>query len=100
MWNKEFDIDYSKNELFLIEWLLANGFKDTSWHNDACPSFERGDMRIYLDFEQSLSDVGDFDGWTKYSAYHTIDDVEVNENKPSINTDSLVELMDFVNANK
>ncbi len=39
------------------ERLLALGFADTSWGNDACPSFERDDVSIYVDYaDASLSD--------------------------------------------
>jgi len=27
-----------------------SGFTDTSWHNDACPSFRKGDFLIWVDY--------------------------------------------------
>jgi hypothetical protein len=45
------------------ELTLPDGWGDTSWHNDACPSFEKeikGTVyRIWCDFkDSSLSEVG------------------------------------------
>jgi hypothetical protein len=42
---------------------LPKGWKDTSWHNDACPSFEKevkGTIyRLWCDFKDpSLSEIG------------------------------------------
>ena len=30
--------------------LIAAGFKDTSWHNDTCPSFTRDGLWIFVDY--------------------------------------------------
>tara|TARA_R110000868_G_C10487460_1_gene729876 strand:+ start:170 stop:454 length:285 start_codon:yes stop_codon:yes gene_type:complete len=39
------------------ERLLALGFTDESWGNDACPSFERDGVAIYVDYaDPSLSE--------------------------------------------
>ena len=99
MWNQEFDINYSTDELDFIAWLLAHGFEDTSWHNDACPSFERDNLRIYLDYPKDQSDMGDAEWWTKYAAFHQIEYSEQDETKPAINTNSLVQLMNFLTDN-
>ena len=45
------------------ELTLPDGWVDTSWHNDACPSFEKNikgtTYRVWCDFkDQSLSEVG------------------------------------------
>ena len=45
------------------ELTLPDGWVDTSWHNDACPSFEKNikgtTYRLWCDFkDQSLSEVG------------------------------------------
>jgi hypothetical protein len=45
------------------ERLLALGFDDTSYSNDACPSFERGSVLIYVDYaDDSLSECTNRDG--------------------------------------
>lgn len=33
-----------------IATLMARGFVDTSWHNNACPSFEAMGLRVWIDF--------------------------------------------------
>ena len=45
------------------ELTLPDGWVDTSWHNDACPSFEKNingtTYRVWCDFKDpSLSEVG------------------------------------------
>jgi hypothetical protein len=45
------------------ELTLPSGWVDTSWHNDACPSFEKNingtTYRVWCDFKDpSLSEVG------------------------------------------
>jgi hypothetical protein len=29
------------------------GFVDSSWHNDACPSFTKGDLTVFVDYADS-----------------------------------------------
>ena len=29
--------------------LLARGFIDQSWHNDTCPGFERGQIKVWIE---------------------------------------------------
>ena len=46
------------------ERLLALGFADTSYSNDACPSFERDGIAIYIDYANpSLSEMPTSDGF-------------------------------------
>ena len=49
--------------------LLASDWTDTSWHNDACPSFERGRFTVFVDWPRKE------DRWTcsalRYHAYPT-----------------------------
>lgn len=33
------------------DWLRAFGFEDTSWHNDACPSFTCDVFVLWVDFK-------------------------------------------------
>ena len=33
------------------DWLAAHGFEDTSWHNDACPSFTCDVFVLWVDFK-------------------------------------------------
>lgn len=30
--------------------VIPVGFVDSSWHNDACPSFAKGDLQLYVDY--------------------------------------------------
>jgi len=95
-WQTEFKIKYNAQELRFIDWLLANGFEDTSWHNDACPSFERDNLRVWLDFPQDQSELGDWHGWTKYAAYFQHEYGFPNDDKPRLDTHSLAQLKGFI----
>lgn len=35
---------------FVLDVQLPEGFEDTSWHNNICPSFKRGDVEIFVDY--------------------------------------------------
>src|SRR5262245_26349217 len=35
----------------LLNYLLGNGWTDTSWHNNVCPSFQRGAWWLWVDCE-------------------------------------------------
>ena len=36
------------------------GFVDSSWHNDACPSFTKGDLHLFVDYaDKTLSEWPD-----------------------------------------
>jgi len=38
--------------------VIPDSWTDTSWHNDSCPSFAAGNLRIYIDYEDAeLRDV-------------------------------------------
>ncbi len=35
------------------------GFDDSSWHNDACPSFTKGDLTLFVDYaEPTMRECG------------------------------------------
>lgn len=40
---------------------LHPSFEDSSWHNDACPSFTSTELglRLWIDYPPELSDMGD-----------------------------------------
>ena len=35
---------------FVLDVTLPDGWEDTSWHNDSCPSFEFGKFRLWIDY--------------------------------------------------
>jgi hypothetical protein len=48
--------------------LLALGFADISWHNDTCPSFERGGVIVFVDYiNPDLAEFGDCRGSDRFS---------------------------------
>jgi len=53
------------------ELILPEGWIDTSWHNDACPSFEKvfGDVkfRIYCDYKDM--EARENPSWTRFGVY-------------------------------
>lgn len=51
------DWDAPGHDAEIEAWLLANGFEDTTWHNDICPSFHNDakGLRLWIN-ELDLSD--------------------------------------------
>jgi hypothetical protein len=56
------------------------GFYDSSWHNDACPSITKdlendSYLILYCDYKnQSLSDWADIEDYKRYHLYHQNDE--------------------------
>lgn len=59
--------------------ILNDLWIETSWHNDTMPSFEAPTLglKLWIDFQQSSSEVGDFADWTQYQLlpYDSIEQV-------------------------
>jgi hypothetical protein len=73
---------------------LPTGWVDTSWHNDACPSFQKvfGDVtfRIYCDYKDM--ELRENPSWTRFGVY-----VEDEVNFECIGQfETLEEALDFV----
>ncbi len=51
------DWDAPGHDAEIEAWLIANGFEDTTWHNDICPSFHHDakGLRLWI-YELDLSD--------------------------------------------
>ena len=77
---------------------LPEGWVDVSWHNDACPSFEKafGDVkyRIFCDYKDM--EKRDCPDWTRFGVY-----VEDEVNFECIGQfETLEEALDFVTKEK
>ena len=72
---------------------IPAGWTDTSWHNDACPSFNVGNgMVVFIDFaDSSLKEFED----TKRFTVHADPEVH-NHNDVLMDTDDWSELLAFV----
>jgi len=53
---------------------IPQGFYDSSWHNDACPSYysERDSIRIWINYVDH--DLREHEFGTRFSAYQELDD--------------------------
>lgn len=76
--------------------ILPDGWEDISWHNDACPSFQKvfGDVtfRIFCDFKDP--DLREMHGAMRFVIY-----IEDEVNYVCIGqTDTIKEAIDCVNA--
>jgi hypothetical protein len=40
---------------------IPSHWKDISWHNDVCPSWQAGNMQVFIDFEQQEAREYDID---------------------------------------
>ena len=64
--------------------VLGNGWTDTSWRNDVCPSFERGGFTVFVDFPDAT--MREYDA-PQYRCYHPGGEME---------TDRWSDILDFV----
>lgn len=87
-WKEEFpDFDHMPD--------IPQNWTDVSWHNDSCPSFECGKLRIWVDYQNpDLREVS-----TPYRfGVMTIDDDNGNQ-ESLLDTDDWSEILSFVLAN-
>ncbi len=65
--------------------LIPTEWEDTAWGNDAMYSFEHGDLRIYIDVEDSIHEkselFGDIDP-SKYQRFHVCPSDKYREENP------------------
>lgn len=57
--------------------LLGNGWTDTSYRNDVCPSFEHGEFTVFVDFPDAS--VREYADATRYRVYHPNGEEESND---------------------
>lgn len=79
-WRTEFP-DYPANEMPVI----PTGFNDTSWKNDACPSFSNGKLIIWVDYPNEAD--REVSGFGRYT---------VSGNGPEFSTDSWGAVLKFI----
>ena len=72
---------------------IPQNWEDTSWHNDACPSFNTGKGRVvFVDFSD-LS-LREFDGGKRFTVQA---DPEIHDhNETFLETDDWAEVLSFV----
>lgn len=83
-WKEEFpDFDHMPD--------IPENWTDISWHNDTCPSFECGKLRIFVDYEdESLREFA----CTRFSVINETDDA--TEQMIVLDSDDWSEVLKFV----
>jgi len=71
------------------------GFEDTSWHNDTCPSFKRGQLLTWIDWPDPR-EREDFDG-CRFIVCRLDDEGCLTEGAAALETDDWSEVLAFVN---
>lgn len=72
---------------------LPEGFEDTSWHNDACPSFEAKGVRVWVDFKNPEDRESDA---SKRFAIVPLS-VDANDHEPLLTTDDWTGVVAYLN---
>lgn len=80
------------------------GFVDTSWHNDACPSFTSDEigLTIWVDFlDPALCEYQDAQGNRQYPRFAVhCQDHGVETSGPAIQTDDWAEVLAFIESHR
>lgn len=71
------------------------GFEDTSWHNDTCPSFKRGQFLTWVDWPDPR-EREDFDG-CRFIVCRLDEEGCLTEDATALETDDWAEVLSFVN---
>ena len=89
----EFGSEYAV-ESEIVEWFAANGWEDSSWHNNICPSWSleylgtRGDLlaEVFVDaIDPAERECGPEDG-PRFSVHIFDEDGELSEDCPDFDT--------------
>ena len=79
----------------LLEFITKQGFKESSYKNDTCPSytldhnFGERELRLFIDFDDK--DMREIEGYGKYFLHYSIEGALTNLIEP-INTDDTSEI--------
>lgn len=72
-----------------------SGFIDTSWHNDTCPSFRKGQFLTWIDWPDPR-EREDFDG-CRFIVCRLDEEGCLTEDATALETDDWAEVLSFVN---
>jgi hypothetical protein len=84
---------------FRSEWIpqLPEGFVDTSWHNDACPSFTDDVLGLVVWINYPDADQREWEGSGRYGLTHLDEDGEhAQDLSRDIDSDDWDEIMDGI----
>jgi hypothetical protein len=59
--------EFNSEDYMVPEFLLQDKWEDTSWHNDACPSFENHDLKLRVWVAEIDPDLREIDEWKQFA---------------------------------
>ncbi len=81
----------------LLNYLLANGWEDTSWHNDVCPSFLNSGKHLLLWADAENRADREFRENLRFHLYTCDEDgFALEEESALVSTESLTVLLTFL----
>lgn len=86
---------------YIINSLDKRGFIDTSWHNDAMPSFHSEEhlLTVWIDYQYEDSESSHWlerKSWCKYAVYYTDEEGMSLDEEESAYTNDWQEILEFV----
>lgn len=77
---------------------LPDGWADTSWHNDACPSAEVAAKHVKVWIDYLDPSMREFDGELRFTVERLDEDREHRSEDPWFQTDNWEEVLAYVDA--